>query len=349
MGISIPIFGALLNGKSESLYQAVLSFMQNIFPEFKPKEMMVDFERGLKNALCAVWPDSVVRGCRFHYCQACIRMVGKKGLKRDFQKNNRVKAWIKGSLGLCLLPANSIVEEWRKHSLKLADFQANPTLFKKLNNYKKYIDTYWIGTVGVENFSVFGAANKTNNNAESLNSRLGKDFKVKHPGFWTFMDLYKKSVINQTKNDLAILFQGRLPRRSRKEDKNLEKIKLYEQKVRDGSWTAEHYLKIASNLFSKFSIPNVGPEEEEVEEENVEILEDRPVQEELSVEQLQSVMCIRCLEKLKDCMLQPCFHWIICHHCASQLKEEASEGELPNCPLCQSPFTGIIQPQNALN
>jgi hypothetical protein len=34
--------------------------------------------------------------------------------------------------------------------------------------------------------------------------------------------------------------------------------------VISGEWSAEHYLKVASNLFSEFSVP--GVEEEEVEE-----------------------------------------------------------------------------------
>jgi len=351
MGISIPLFGALMSGKSQNLYTSVLSFMQGLWPEFLPDEIMVDFERGLKNALCEVWTQAAVRGCRFHFSQACIRMVGKKGLKRDFRNNTRVKSWIKGSLGLCLLPADSIKEEWRKHCLKLEQFQGNLILSKKMNNYKQYIDSYWIDTVGVESFSVFGASHKTNNNAESLNSRLGKIFKIKHPGFWTFMDLYKKNLINHTTDDLANLLKGRLPRRSRKEDSNSAKIKNYEQKVISGEWSAEHYLKVASNLFSKFSVPDVEEEEdEEVLDVFLDVLEvDQFDEQQLTQDQIHSVLCVVCTDRLKDCLLQPCFHWTMCHLCALELQSNAPDGHNPICPVCKTPFSGFIQPRNAIN
>jgi hypothetical protein len=104
-------------------------------------------------------------------------------------------------------------------------------------------------------------------------------------------------------------------------------------------------------MFSKFAVPDVE-EEEEVEEdieENVEEIDLEVHEQQLSLEQLQNVMCVICLEKLKDCLLQPCFHWVICQLCATELRAQTPEGENPKCPACSERFIGIIQPRNALN
>jgi transposase-like protein len=215
---SIPIFGALMTRKTEALYEAVFQRIAEYWPEFQPTHLMSDFERALQTSIMKTWPDAIIRGCRFHFAQACQRQIGKKKLTRDFRMNARVKDWLTAIYGLCLLPPYSIPAVWNHHRSKLSEFAGNAALLKRLKKYESYVEKFWMQRVTPSIFSVFGLLHKTNNHAESLNARLRRDFKVCHPGFWKFMSLYVKSVINWTTDDLAVLREGRQPRRERRPD-----------------------------------------------------------------------------------------------------------------------------------
>ena len=67
----------------------------------------MDFEIGVMNAGEAVF-DVVPTGCDFHYNQAILRKVGKKGLKKTISKNAEFKAWVHQIMSLYHLPSDKI-------------------------------------------------------------------------------------------------------------------------------------------------------------------------------------------------------------------------------------------------
>jgi hypothetical protein len=216
-GLAIPLFGALMSKKSERLYTAVLRFISERWPDFQPTEIMVDFEQALHKSARSIWPNAAVHGCRFHFAQACVAQIQQKGLAKEYIKNPGVKKWLKRAIGLCLLPASVIQAIWEQHCQLLAEFSGNPLLLKKLKAYQKYVERFWLNRITAAVFSVFGLEHKTNNHAESLNARLAHDFKSKHPGFWRFLALFEQYCIGRTTDDLALIREGRLPRRLRSE------------------------------------------------------------------------------------------------------------------------------------
>ena len=52
--------------------------------------------------------DVVTTGCEFHYNQAILRKVGKKGLKKTFSKNAEFKTWVNQIMSLNHLPSDKI-------------------------------------------------------------------------------------------------------------------------------------------------------------------------------------------------------------------------------------------------
>lgn len=54
----------------------------------------------------------------------------------------------------------------------------------------EYMERYWFGVVGPEQFSVYGAEIRTNNFIESFHSILRTAIGV-HPPVWTFYSKYK--------------------------------------------------------------------------------------------------------------------------------------------------------------
>ena len=62
----LPAIHCLLTGKSEELYQAVLSKIQQILPQFQPQIAMSDWEQAERNAYKT---GIKLQGCWFHYTQ----------------------------------------------------------------------------------------------------------------------------------------------------------------------------------------------------------------------------------------------------------------------------------------
>ena len=50
----------------------------------KPKEVICDFELAAINAVKQVFPNVVVKGCHFHFCQALKKNIKSAGIKLIF-------------------------------------------------------------------------------------------------------------------------------------------------------------------------------------------------------------------------------------------------------------------------
>ena len=71
--VNIPCVYILMTSKSEVLYNSAFNHIKNLCQvhnyEVKTDFMMLDFEKGSKAAMRAVFPQVKVRGCYFHFCQ----------------------------------------------------------------------------------------------------------------------------------------------------------------------------------------------------------------------------------------------------------------------------------------
>ena len=78
----LPAIHCLLTGKSEELYkyQAVLSKIQEILPQFLPQIAMSDWEQAARNGFKTLFNGIKLRGCWFHYTQRIWKKVQKINL-----------------------------------------------------------------------------------------------------------------------------------------------------------------------------------------------------------------------------------------------------------------------------
>ncbi len=198
--------------------------------------------------------------------------------------------------------------------------------------------------VGPETFSVFGLNHKTNNNAEQLHSRLKKNFKSAHPGFWKFLSLYQKHVIDHTEDDIQCLQSNGQPKKKQKPDSQAEKIKVCESKVLSGEWTAERYLRYGSN-FTTISI------ERDSDSDDTDNDDDDPNANLGDQPSNQRPTCVVCLnpEKTVNAVMVPCGHIETCLECAATV----CSSEHPRCPVCRADIQLFIraygQPVNFAN
>ena len=63
--------------------------------QFEPKNIVADFEIGIRSAIKIIWPTSNIRGCRLNASQSCWRKIQELGLSKEYKdKNSDVGKWL---------------------------------------------------------------------------------------------------------------------------------------------------------------------------------------------------------------------------------------------------------------
>lgn len=58
-----PVVYCLMSRKTAACYTAVFKFIEKKLFQLDPKEMMTDFESGMRSAIRKYWPKVTLRGC----------------------------------------------------------------------------------------------------------------------------------------------------------------------------------------------------------------------------------------------------------------------------------------------
>ena len=77
----LPALHILMTNKSEKLYNAVITTVQQLLPTFNPSFAIGDFELAPKNSFTKVFPHITIIGCWFHYTKA----IYDKSKRMDYQ------------------------------------------------------------------------------------------------------------------------------------------------------------------------------------------------------------------------------------------------------------------------
>jgi hypothetical protein len=72
-GYAVHVMHVLMTCKEQGLYMEVIGKFKDLAgPNYNPTHTMSDYERAIMNVLGALFPNSRVAGCRFHFSQAGI-------------------------------------------------------------------------------------------------------------------------------------------------------------------------------------------------------------------------------------------------------------------------------------
>jgi hypothetical protein len=85
----------------------------------KFKNLIIDFELGLYNALHFCFPESAINGCSFHYGQNIWRKIQCVGLSSKYLHDKNFKKLIKNILNLIFVPFDKIDEFYKEIKNKL--------------------------------------------------------------------------------------------------------------------------------------------------------------------------------------------------------------------------------------
>lgn len=185
-----PIVFAVMPGKKQQLYEHFFHFFKNALlsignKTIKPVEVMMDFEKAMRNAIQKLFPGIIVRGCNFHFTQALRRKaIQIESLSRNIFHNSQHHQALKMFMRLSLLP----LERVENGISQLKEYVSSiPEIEDDFQSFIIYFDKTWLQKYEIEDWCVSDATRRTNNNIEGLNSYI-KKLMPRNPQPYTFLD-----------------------------------------------------------------------------------------------------------------------------------------------------------------
>lgn len=99
-----------MSKRSKECYSAVFDYIEDNIFKLEPDEFITDFECGMRSAINKCYPNAVLRGCWFHYCQSIRKNMLRFGLYSLLKTNYRARFIKKAIMSLPLLPADKFQE-----------------------------------------------------------------------------------------------------------------------------------------------------------------------------------------------------------------------------------------------
>ena len=112
-GKILPLMYTLLPSKSEIIYLKLFKMFQEM-QNFEPKDITVDFELAVTNALLKIWPNIIINYCWFHYSQSLWRNIQLKNLAKDYLKDPMVRTLFKYFKFLPFIPPADVVKAFKQ-------------------------------------------------------------------------------------------------------------------------------------------------------------------------------------------------------------------------------------------
>lgn len=186
----IPLIFCLLPGKNQTVYTTILNLLTDKCNEnnltFLPKNVVIDFELGIHNAVNQIWKDVNIIGCRFHLSQAWYRKILSLGLSDDYKNNTDVGKTLKYFFGLQFLNPIEVGDCFTFDLI--SDIPKN----NKLEKFCDYLTDNYITEDSLFPPHIWASSSastsRTTNACESFHSRFNKSFYATHPNIFQFLD-----------------------------------------------------------------------------------------------------------------------------------------------------------------
>lgn len=198
-------FGVVwMSNKSGVLYNAAFSTLgEHLPPNCRPQHIVCDYEAALRNGLNMIFPEVVPDRCYFHWAQAVYKNISSRGLTVAFRSNRRFKRWCLMTMALPLLPSDKIPEAWSSlQQEQVASLSAYEK--RQWEELKRYIDDYWLHTIGPDIISVAFAPRRTNNDVERFNKGLNQKARVAHPPVFSITSVICNELDNTARDIISM-------------------------------------------------------------------------------------------------------------------------------------------------
>lgn len=227
----VPLVFCLLKDKTEASYTVCLNIVRDICLSntlnFHPKEIVLDFEISIHNAVQTIWDDIKITGCRFHLAQSWWKKIQNLGLSIDYKDNNsEIGMWLHYCFGMMFLDSNQVGDFF---VFNLLNIQPHSDKLTKFSDY--LVETY------ISEHSLFppliwaqtsAELNKTTNACESFHSHFNSSFYCSHPHIFYFLD-----VLQNIQTEIYIKINSLNTTRKSKNTKSVKKQRILLAKINE--------------------------------------------------------------------------------------------------------------------
>ncbi|XP_067679673.1 uncharacterized protein [Haliotis asinina] len=207
-----PLVYVLLPDRQRVTYTRLFDLLKTKVQEtlsrpLAPSVIQTDFELAAIQAAENVFPQADVKGCLFHFCQAIWRKTQERGRAVTYKEDGEVRKWIRGAVGLPLLPLREVQDAWLDAMNQCPDVRQSDAM-------NDYIVATWVDddTRFLWNHHATQGP-RTNNNLEGFHSRIGKSLLHVHPNIFRFIELIQKVELSERAKLTQIKFRAAPPRR----------------------------------------------------------------------------------------------------------------------------------------
>lgn len=136
----IPMIFVLMKSKTEICYKQLCNFLTERIPNFKPKNIILDFEAAPKNAFKIFYTEATYYGCLFHFSQNIWRKIQDLGLSKIYKDTSSFRENIRYILSLAFV-APADVSTYYDHIVCKIGNAANENVYSDFLAYfrKNYI------------------------------------------------------------------------------------------------------------------------------------------------------------------------------------------------------------------
>ena len=234
-GYYVPVAYFLLNGQLFDIYKEMFEMLK---PYGRLSVMTLDFENSTILAFKHVFPNSAVRGCRFHLAQAWQKKFREMGFQKQYNsRKGKIARFLKSLFGMPCLPANEVSEFFREVLTKNAPPQLKPFM-----NYLKKMYMMPNSTHPPHIWADVGHTNlkNTTNGCENFHRHFKDWFLSPKPNMYIFLS-------NLQLLDIQFGIRANSSR-TVAPDECAQYIKQAWQKVTEGDLTRYQFIELCANL-----------------------------------------------------------------------------------------------------
>lgn len=238
----ITLGWVLMQSKLTACYVAVLRALRRLAPNFRPNEVMCDFELAEQNAWAEVYPNAEAHGCYFHFCSATCENAKELGLVPFLRENLHADSIVRSLCALPLLKTEDLDEGFASVVNRAAERE-----LEELAPLFHYFNTTWLTPARKRLLSVYECEDRTNNICESHNRTLRAQVKVAHPNIFQLMSGFVR-MEDISHFDIGCFVRGDPISKNRRLSAlvNDRRISQLTSDLYEGPMTIEEFLRAAS-------------------------------------------------------------------------------------------------------
>lgn len=194
---TFPFVYILFKTKRQEDYTRAFAQLQTIL-KLNVKIIITDFELGLVNAIKAVFPYSIQKGCYFHFSQAIWRKIQIYGFVQQYKTYGDFYTTIRKILSLAFIKKEHVYKVYRRYRKVLLEIE-----LLNIHDFVQYLDRTYFGIFEDEQEQidplyeiafwnvyerVLNDLPRTTNSVEAWHRKINQKIKIKRPNIAYFVN-----------------------------------------------------------------------------------------------------------------------------------------------------------------